>query len=431
MINLIIIDCHDIGQHLGSYGWKTVPTKNLDALASRGIRFENSFCTAPQCSPSRAGIYTGRYPHANGMFGLAHDPFNWRLHPGEKHLAHLLGEAGYQTSLIGIQHLTGDETKLIEALGYENIWRLTKPDDVGERVSKFLAENLTFPFFLKIGFWYPHRDENGRFKQAPPDMSLGAEIPPYLPQTPEAKQEIAELQGVIRAMDEAVGQIWSALEHFGLLKDTWVIFTTDHGIAMPRAKCTLYDPGIETALIMYAEPFNLVGGKVLHEMISNVDLVPTILEMLELELPDNLQGRSFSDLLRQKPFSGRKEIFAEKTFHTAYEPQRAIRTKRYKLIWNLEVGIMNVPGDIMHSPIYPQMIDEVTEERPYFELYDLLEDSNEQHNLIGDPDYEEVFMDLRHRLLDWMKDTQDPLLSGPIPSPFYEYGKEKLSKGSE
>jgi arylsulfatase A-like enzyme len=182
---------------------------------------------------------------------------------------------------------------------------------------------------------------------------------------------------------------------------------------------------------MYAEPFNLVGGKVLHEMISNVDLVPTILEMLELELPDNLQGRSFSDLLRQKPFSGRKEIFAEKTFHTAYEPQRAIRTKRYKLIWNLEVGIMNVPGDIMHSPIYPQMIDEVTEERPYFELYDLLEDPNEQHNLIGDPDYEEVFMDLRHRLLDWMKDTQDPLLSGPIPSPFYEYGKEKLSKGSE
>jgi N-sulfoglucosamine sulfohydrolase len=426
MTNLIIIDCHDIGQHLGAYGRKTSPTKNLDALASKGIRFENSFGTAPQCSPSRSGLYTGRYPHANGMFGLAHHPFNWRLHPNERHLATQLLEKGFDTTLIGIQHVTSHNTELIKDLGYQNFWALHKPQDVAEKATQFLTNNPPKPFFLKIGFEYPHRDENGRFKQAPPDSSLGVEVPPYLPQTFEAKLEFAELQGVIKEMDEAVGQIWSALTQSGLLKDTWLIFTTDHGIAMPFAKCTLYDRGIETALIMYAEPFGLVGGRVITDLISNVDLVPTILEMLDLDTPENLQGRSFVNLLRQQPYHSREEIYAEKTFHTAYEPQRAIRTTRYKLIWNVEAGIINVPGDVMRSPIYPQVINQVVEERPTFELYDLQDDPLERKNLIDNSHYQDVFTDLRQRLLKWMKDTQDPILQGPLASPFYDRGRNLL-----
>ncbi|MFN2303836.1 MAG: sulfatase/phosphatase domain-containing protein, partial [Anaerolineales bacterium] len=320
---------------------------------------------------------------------------------------------------------------LIKELGYQNLWALHRPQDVAEKASQFLTDKPLTPFFLKIGFEYPHRDENGRFKQAPPDVSLGVEVPPYLPKTPEAEMEFAEFQGVIKAMDEAVGQIWSALAQSGLLSNTWVIFTTDHGIAMPFAKCTLYDAGIETALIMYAEPFGLTGGKIIYDLISNVDLVPTILEMLDIDLPSNLQGQSFANVLREKPYQSRDEIFVEKTFHTAYEPQRAIRTKRYKLIWNVEAGIINVPGDVMRSPIYPQVINQVVKERPTFELYDLEVDPLEQNNLADNLHYIEIFDNLRQHLLNWMKDTQDPIIKGPLASPFFDQGKNSLIEPGE
>jgi len=430
MTNLVIIDCHDIGKHLGAYGWETVPSKNLDALADRGVNFTNSFCTAPQCSPSRAGLYTGRYPHANGMLGLAHHPFNWRLHPEETHLATYLRDAGYATTLIGVQHVTGHEPRLIQALGFDDIQQIESAQEVGQTAAEFLSNLPPEPFFLKIGFLDPHRDADGHFKQAPPDSSLGVKLPPYLPKTKEAYQEMAQLQGVIRQMDEAVGCIWKAISESGLLKNTWVIFTTDHGIAMPHAKCTLYDPGIEISLIMFSEPFGLTGGLVFNELVSNVDLVPTILEMLNIHLPEHLQGQSFANLLRKQPHTPRTEIFAEKTFHTAYEPQRAIRTNRYKLIWNVEAGIINVPGDIMHSPIFPQMINTITQERPHFELYDLSQDQQELNNLASNPDYAEVFHNLCHKLVDWMQKTDDPILKGPLASSFYYQGLEKLTESN-
>lgn len=429
MTNLILVDCHDLGQHLGVYGRTSVSSPHLDDMAAGGVRFANSFCTAPQCSPSRAALYTGRYAHANGMLGLAHPPFNWRLNPGEMHLARYLKDAGYATILIGIQHVTAASEQATQALGFTEVWRHAKAADVAECAAACLENVPRQPFFLKIGFTEPHRDEQGLFRQAPPDTSLGVEIPPYLPQTSEAAQELAELQGVIHLLDEAIGRIWATLQELNLLEDTWVIFTTDHGLAMPRAKCTLYDPGIRTALIMVAPAFGLTGGRVYYdELISNVDLVPTILDMLEIRLPARLQGKTFSNLLRGTDYQPRSCIFAEKTFHTAYEPQRAIRTARYKLIWNGEVNIISVPADIMRSPIYPQMVDDIAVERPPFELYDLQADPLERVNLIDERDHSDIAEDLRRQLLDWMRSTGDPLLEGPVPSPFYDVGLRQLTQ---
>lgn len=419
MTNLIVIDCHDLGQHLGAYGCSTVPSPHLDALAADGVRFDNSFCTAPQCSPSRAGLYTGRYPHATGMFGLAHEPFGWRLHDDEVHLARYLRDAGYATAQIGVQHVTGHSLEAVQELGFELVRPGNDADEVAEAAVEFLREGPRRPFFLNIGFWEPHRDEKGVFGQAEPDSSLGVDVPPYLPQTAEARAEFAQLQGVIGKMDRAVGRIRATLLELGLLEDTWMIFTTDHGLAMPRAKCTMYDPGIRTALTMYGPPFGLTGGRVYKQLISNVDVVPTILDMLGLDVPSRIQGQSFADLLRGTAYKARRHVFAEKTFHTDYEPQRAIRSGRYKLIWNAEVDIINVAGDIMHSPIYPQMIDQLTVERPPFELYDLHADPLEQRNLIDDADYAMIAVELRRHLLDWMQRTDDPLLSGPVASPYY------------
>ncbi len=417
---LVMIDCHDLGQHLASYGWQAVPSDNLDSIADAGVRFANSFCTAPQCSPSRAGLYTGRYAHANGMFGLAHSPFDWRLYPGEQHLARLLKDAGWHTMQIGVQHVTGHDVDSVRALGFDSVQVLADPEAIAAAAVEALSmADTQQPFFLNIGFHEPHRDAAGGFGQAPPDESRGVSLPPYVPPTAESQTEFAQLQGVIRRLDAAVGTIWHALQAQGHLTETWLIFTTDHGIAMPRAKTTLYDPGIETALLMVGQPFNFGMGRVQHELVSNVDLVPTILEGLGIRPPPNLHGRSFWGLLCGTDYQPRSEVFAGKTFHTAYEPQRAVRTARYKLIWNAEVDVVNVAADIQHSPIFPQMIDSFTRERPPVELYNLETDPNELHNLAGLSAYTEIERDLLRTLRAWMQATDDPLLTGPIASPYY------------
>lgn len=427
MTNLIVIDCHDLGQHLGCYGWTSVPSPNLDALAAAGIRFRNSFCTAPQCSPSRAALYTGRYPHATGMLGLAHPPFDWRLHPGEVHLARHLQQAGYHTAQVGVQHVTGSDAASVCALGFDRVTLATHAAAIADQAVAFLMQVPPQPFFLNIGFPEPHRDAQGRYRQAPPDARRGVQIPPYLPVSDAARAELAELQGVIGALDAAVGRIWEALQASALAETTWLIFTTDHGLALPRAKCTLYDPGLQTALIMMAPGLGLFGGRVYDELISNVDIVPTLLDTLMLPLPTTLQGRSFAALLRGDAYTPRRHLFAEKTFHTAYEPQRGVRTENFKLIWNAEAGIINVPGDIMRSAIYPAMIEEIVVERPPFELYDLTADPQERNNRCDDPLYASVFAELRQLLRAWLVETDDPLLARPVASPFFHRGLRALT----
>ncbi len=430
MPNIVFIDCHDLGRHLGVYGRDTVPSPHLDILAERGICFERSFCTAPQCSPSRAGLFTGRYAHANGMFGLAHEPFNWSLNPHEIHLARRFQNAGYRTALIGVQHVTSHDESAVRRLGFDHVQLETDALEIPGQIRTYLSDGGQSPFFLNIGFMIPHRDPVGHYHQAPPDNSLGVSVPGYLPDSDDVRDEFVQLQGVIRQLDDAVGGIWSVLDELGLLDDTWIIFTTDHGLAMPRAKCTLFDPGIETALIMYAPGLGLTGGTRYPQLISNVDIVPTIIEMLDLSQPENLHGRSFAPLLRNESYQPRREIFAEKTFHTAYEPQRAVRTERFKLIWNAEAGIITVPGDVRQSPAYPRMLDELTTERPVFEFYDLEQDPVELENRIQGLEYAREAEALRQVLLDWMQDTGDPLLKGPISSPFYDQSLQQLTRRS-
>ena len=426
MTNIVLMDCHDLGQHLSCYGNTSVSSDNLDQLARDGIRFANSFCTAPQCSPSRAALYTGRYPHNNGMMGLAHHPFSWRLHDDEIYLAEYLQTAGYETVHIGIQHVTDWNENAVKALGFDHALPAHLASEVADNAIKFLEQSHERPFFLILGFFEPHRDSTGGFKVAPPDDSKGVTLPPYIPDTPEARNEFSELQGMIKQMDTAVGQIMATLRHLNLLQNTWVIFTTDHGLAMPRAKCTMYDAGIQTALIMYAPALQIEGGRIIDSLVSHVDLVPTILDTLELPIPENIQGKSYRAVLQGEKQATRDAIYAEKTFHTDYEPQRMIRTQHHKLIWNAEVDIINVPADIMHSPIYPQMVDVLTVERPPFELYDLQSDPNEVDNLAGKPEYATIENNLRQRLLAWMQETSDPLLDGPISSPYYARAVKQL-----
>jgi arylsulfatase A-like enzyme len=149
-------------------------------------------------------------------------------------------------------------------------------------------------------------------------------------------------------------------------------------------------------------------------------MTPTLFDALGLPAPSGMQGRSFWAGMQGQSAAPRTEIFAEKTFHTYYEPMRAIRTERYKLIVNFEVSTrVDVPSDIRQSPIYPLMLDQFDDVRPTVELYDLRADRWERDNLAGRPEFLPVELDLRQRLRAWMESTQDPLLHGPVASPYY------------
>jgi N-sulfoglucosamine sulfohydrolase len=427
--NILFFTCHDLGRHLNSYGHRTVQSPNLDALADSGIKLDNMFCTAPQCSPSRASLHTGRYPHTAGMLGLAHSPFDWRMHPGERHLAQVLHEHGYATALVGIQHLVARGEA--ERLGYERVLPVGPAKEVAEGAVALLHDLAATdrPFYLEVGFEEPHRPYD--FGGAQPDDSLGVEIPAYLPDTPEAWSDLAAFQGAIRAMDAGVGRVLAALRALGLEEDTWVVFATDHGAAMPRAKCTLYDPGIEVAFLTRWSGGGVRGGRSYSELLSNVDVVPTVLEGLGLPLPENLQGQSFWALLQGTDYVPRTEVFVEKTFHTYYEPMRGLRTTTHKYIVNFEISTaVDLPADIRRSPVYPLVIGDFARSRAHVELYDLTSDPWERTNVAGRSDLAETEADLGQRLRQWMQETQDPLLQGPIASPYYYESMRRLGASS-
>ena len=416
--NVLLVICHDLGRHVGCHGVDTVRSPNIDGLAGEGVRFARNFCTAPQCSPSRSSMMTGRYPHANGMMGLAHGPFQWKMHPEERHVARIMGENGYDTVLSGVQHVTQKP----ETLGFDRILagKMTC-DEVTERFCKWLTKRgkTSKPFYAQVGYFEPHRSFD--FGGAEPDDALGVWVPPYLRDCAETRKELAAMQGAIRRMDGAFGDVLATLERTELADDTIVVFTVDHGIAFPRAKCTLYDPGIGTTLIMRWPGGGISAGATCEDLISNVDLLPTLLDLTGVDLPDNLHGRSFAPYLLGGAHEPRTEIFAEKTFHTYYDPMRCIRTEGHKYIVNFGRGHrVEIPSDIRQGGTFRAMVRELTGKRPDFELYDLKNGPNETENLAGSDNLKEIEANLRRRLLAWMTETGDPLLEGPVASPTHE-----------
>lgn len=426
--NIVFMTCHDLGQHLGCYGQETVVSPNLDRLAAEGVRIANSFCTAPQCSPSRAALHTGRHAHSVGVLGLVHSPFNWQLEPSSAHFARRVKELGYHTALFGGQHVT--RQALVPELGFSHWAPEGAAPQLAEQLRAYLPTlNGDRPFYLEVDFTEPHRPYD--WGGAPLEDSRGVRLPPYIPDHPDSVAEFAALQGAIRQLDEGVGLVLVALDEHGLRENTLVVFVTDHGLAMPRAKCTLYDPGIETALLLRWPAGGIAGGQVLTPLISHVDLVPTLLEALGQPLQAGaFHGRSFWPLLQDAPYEANDTIFAEKTFHTAYEPMRALRTARHKLIVNFETGSnYDVPDDVRNGLIYPHVAGQATGHRPPLELYDLERDPLERYNLAGRPEVAALQDGLLRRLRRWMEETGDPLLGGPPPSPFYRTALALLAAG--
>jgi arylsulfatase A-like enzyme len=408
--NIVYLHSHDTGRYIQPYGHQ-VPTPNIQRLADQGMLFREAFCAAPTCSGSRACLLTGQWAHNNGMTGLAHR--GWQLNDYSQHIVHTLREAGYWSGLIGEQHLSVDP----EILGYDRVVDIdtTRVESVAPAAVALLRERPPQPFFLSVGFFETHREY---FPSTSIRDSLYSLPPNNLPDTPETRQDMASYKASARSLDQGVGAVLNALDEHDIADDTLVILTTDHGLAFPGAKATLTDRGIGVLLIMRG-PGGFHGGRVSEALVSQIDLYPTICELVELDCPDFLQGRSILPVMRKETAEVNDAIFAEMTYHAAYEPQRAIRTKRWKYIRRFGERELPVLANIDDGPTKDLFIAEGWGERPLPReaLYDLLFDPAEAHNLADEPSHAGVLAEMHGRLEAWMRETDDPLLYGDVEPP--------------
>ena len=409
--NILYIHSHDTGRYLQPYGYG-IPTPNLQRLAEQGVLFRRAYCAAPTCSPSRAALLTGQSPHSAGMLGLANRGFV--LADFSQHIIHTLKSAGYTSALAGIQHLTSSQFhRGAEAIGYDQILT-TDHAEAHRRALDYIKDAPQQPFFLTVGFFENHREFPVEH-----DINPNYVSPPLpLPDTPRIRQDMANYIAMAQTLDDKVGQVLQALDEAGLRENTLVIYTTDHGIAFPGMKCNLTDAGMGVALIMRG-PGDFGGGKGVDAMVSHIDIFPTICDLLDIEAPPWLQGHSMMPLLRGEAEAIRDEVFAEVSYHATYEPKRALRTDRFKYIRRYDKRESPVLSNIDDGLSKDDYLDNSFAERaPAAEqLYDTYYDPTERSNLASDPDYAAVLEELRARLDRWMRDTEDPLLRGPVPAP--------------
>jgi arylsulfatase A-like enzyme len=285
------------------------------------------------------------------------------------------------------------------------------------------------PFYARVGFSEVHRG----FQDYAPEDPAKVSLPDWVADTPGAREDFAEYDGAIREMDGAVGRILDGLESGGLKENTLVVFTTDHGSPFPRAKASLYDPGIKTTLLM-RWPAGWAGGRVSDALLSNVDLFPTVLDIAGAGAPGGIQGRSFLTLLKGGDYVPRDFIFAGKNTQ-ASDIKRCMRTRRHKYIRNYDPGpSLMFSTDLEISLTRRDMGNEHIAPRPEVELYDLEADPMERRNLAGRDEFADIERDLAGRLRALQEETRDPILEGPIPRPESEaetisraWGRAKLN----
>jgi arylsulfatase A-like enzyme len=395
-------------------------------FARSATLFRQAYNAAPTCSPSRAALLTGISPHENGMLGLAHIGF--QLNDYSKHLCSFLKTNGFKTVLCGIQHVApdyrmigydvvlgsqsfnmGDTINSMESFDHSNTKEAC--NYISSRAGK--AE----PFFLSFGLFNTHREF-----PTPQDTGAADYIvpPPVLYDCDMNRRDMAGFIESVRVVDECFGSLLSAVDEAGLADDTMIIMTTDHGIAFPHMKCTLYDAGGVALLVRLPKKYNQI--KATDALVSQLDLFPTICEAAGLEPPAWLEGKSLMPLITGQTDHVRDEIFAEVTYHAAYEPQRCIRTDRYKLIRRYDYHNGPVPANVddclsKSFLIENGYLENTAKAREY--LFDLWLDPLERENLAENPKYKGIYDDLSLRLESWMISTKDPLIThgSRVPRP--------------
>lgn len=438
--NIILIIADDMAwDDCGAYGHPTIRTPNLDRLAAEGLRFDRAFLTCSSCSPSRASLIAGRYPHNTDA-----EELHWPLPAEQVTFVETLREAGYWTAAAGKWHLgdavknrfhevreanprgyqlaTGDEAKGAGAaatgrLAFEGPGAAQAGCDQWVPVLRDRPRDR--PFFAWLAALDPHRDyQPGTIPE--PHQPEDVVVPPYLPDVPEVRADLAMYYDEIARLDHFVGAVLDELDAQGIADKTLVLFLSDNGRPFPRCKTTVLDSGIKTPLLV-RWPGHIEPGATCAQLVSSVDIAPTLLEIAGAPPLPTAQGLSFAAMLKDPETPGRAHVFAEHNWHDYAAFQRAVRTKRYKYIRNADTALtLSPPADAVRSPTFqamrrlrdagtltPEQMACFVAPRPAEELYDIENDPHELKNLAADPAYADVLSHLRSTLDAWQRETSD------------------------
>jgi arylsulfatase A-like enzyme len=422
--NIVWISNEDMSPRLGAYGDTTARTPVLDRLARESIRYTRAFTTAPVCAPSRAAIITGMYqtsigaqhmrttedrvPELPGPY-LAVPPFYVKAFP------EYLRAAGYYTS---------NRAKTDYQFGVPfTIW-----DDLGRNAHWRNRADKNQPFFSVFNIEVTHESQifpSSPARKGKPLVTNPAtlRVPPYYPDTSAVRDELARVYDNIADMDSQVGEILKQLQDDGLADNTIVFYWSDHGDGVPRAKRSLYDSGLHVPL-MIRWPKGLVStltpNTVSDEMVSFIDLAPTVLSLAGVEIPGHLQGRA----LLGRAASGAPEfVFAARDrMDIEYDMMRSARDTQFLYIRNFSPDLPYVghiiyrnQSAIMQELFRLQAAGQLTgpatlwmqTTRPAEELYDTRADPHQIHNLSADAAHSQRLARMREAVTDWMARTND------------------------
>ena len=451
--NILWLVCEDMSAYIPPFGDSTVQTPNLSRLAEEGVRYTNFYSISGVCAPSRFAIATGMYPSSVGahhmrtygnpdyMDSIGLIPYEAVLPPNARMMSEVLRQHGYYCT-------NNDKTD----------YQFRHPVTAWDESSPYAHWNGRAPdqpFFAVYNFGVTHESQvfwptgirNLRFRDFPPqrpdtilpwsvqidsadwkllvDPDLDVPVPPYLPDTEPVKNDIRRVYSNIVEMDRQVGNILIELERDGLLENTIIFWYTDHGGPLPRQKRLLYDSGIRVPMIIRF-PGSWNAGETDDQLISFVDLAPTVFSLAGIQPPEYLQGQSFLGAYDSDESRSYIHAAADR-FDMRYDMIRAVRDKRFKYLRNFypERGYY-LDIQYRENMVTMQELLRLRDEgklnefqaqwfrtsKPEEELFDTETDPHELNNLAQDPRYQDKLIELREECDRWMKEIQD---KGLIP----------------
>ena len=436
--NLLILTADDLnGDSLGWMGSKVGATPNIDSFAATCHQFRNHHVSAPICQPSRSALMTGRVPHRNGALGF--DPIRLDVPT----LPEVMSSNGWFTAALNKTAHMLPRSKFNWDLILEGSGK--NPAVMRAQFEQALkaAAAAGKPFFINANATDPHRPFAGSSgaegneadqskKKAPRSLAGTAPVelfpesevvvPSFLEDLPAVRKEVAQYFSSVRRLDQTMAELLAALEAAGHRDDTVIVFMSDHGMSFPFSKATLYRNGTWSPLLLRVP--GVAKAVVNQDMVSSVDIMPTVLELLGVKAPDGLDGRSWVSLLRGERQPGRDYIFTHVNTVSSGKafPGRCVRTATRAYIWNAwpdgktQYRVEAMSGLSWNAMAKAAESDPKIKPRvQHFlfrcaeEFYDEENDPEERHNLIGDPKHQAEIQQLKKLLLAHMEATDDPL----------------------
>ena len=465
--NVILFVTDDQSPVAGCYGNTVIKTPHLDALAAEGVRFTQAFATTASCSASRSVILTGLHNHFNGQYGHTHAFHKFESFPSMRAFAlpPQMAQSGYRTAQIAKLHVAPKSVFHFDQY-LKGSARNTR--QMADNCRDLFEEKSDKPFFLYFCPSDPHRgggvdktfdgphkpDLFGNLpdKKSHPGVKeifydpAKVIVPPFLPDTPESRAEIANYYQSCSRIDDGLGHLVALLKETGQWENTVLIFTADHGMAFPGAKTTVYEAGLRVPFVVY-DPRLKKRGLVNQALISHADLTPTILHIAggynakrnapikpisyekvgagenSGKLPKRYHGRSWLPILSETNPKGWNSAVASHTFHEIqmYYPMRSYRDRNYKIIWNIAhhqpypfasdlwvAATWQAQWTKGKDAPYGQRTIDSYIHRPAFELFDISSDPNETRNLAEMPEHAELLKRYQEKLKSAQKETGDP-----------------------